>query len=266
MKKAASFLVEKTKSLRKDSYLLKSETAIRKNIASWDNSLTDTTGFYLDAYRFFRKLVPEEVRSHKRYFQQEKRGFGEEAFHSMWFLLYEKFHFENFLEIGVYRGQVMSLIAYMARLAGRDIAIYGISPFDKSGDRASHYIDIDYMQDVYKNFSHFSLPKPNLINAYSTEPEALTVIESKKWDCIYIDGSHDYEIVKQDWGNCSANVKEGGLIIFDDASLYIENYTAPFFAFKGHTGPSAVSDEVDSEQFKEILRIGHNRVFQKISS
>ena len=53
--------------------------------------------------------------------------------------------------------------------------------------------------------------------------------------------------------------------MLDDASLYA-NYKAPFFAFKGHPGPSKVAEEIkENPHFKEVLRVGHNRVFEKIA-
>jgi hypothetical protein len=207
-----------------------------------------------------------ELKQHKIFFSKEKRGFGEEAFHTMWFLLYKKFEFKNFLEIGVYRGQVMSLISLLAKIENKEIEIYGISPFNKSGDTVSSYLDIDYIEDIHKNFAEFNLTKPTLVNSYSTDEKALDLIKSKIWECIYIDGSHDYEIVLQDWKICSQNIKIDGIIIMDDSSLYT-NFQNLSFAFKGHPGPSKVSDEVAKESinFKEILRVGHNRVFQRVN-
>jgi hypothetical protein len=36
------------------------------------------------------------------------------------------------------------------------------------------------------------------------------VIKSIKWDLIFIDGNHDYEVVKEDFEICSKNIKKGG--------------------------------------------------------
>jgi len=35
---------------------------------------------------------------------ENRRGFGENAFHTMWYLLLEEFKPATFLEIGVFRG------------------------------------------------------------------------------------------------------------------------------------------------------------------
>lgn len=236
-----------------------------RDFNQWNRSLTHSHEFYLDTFRFFYFQLPQQLKKHKYYFNKKSRGFGEKAFHTMWYLLYKKYHFRNFLEIGIYRGQTISLIGLLGKLENAEISVYGISPFTKVGDHVSQYVEIDYLQDVVANFDHFQLRNPNLLKAYSTDQNALDLISSINWDCIYIDGSHDYEVAKQDWLNCSKQLKQGAIIVFDDASLYTD-YKAPFFAFNGHPGPSQVADEIKADiRFKEVLRVGHNRVFEKIA-
>lgn len=182
----------------------------------------------------------------------------------MWFILYNNYKFKNFIEIGVYRGQTISLISLIGKLSGSAIDVYGISPFNNAGDAVSIYIEqLDYLQDVHKNFKVFGLEAPLLTKAYSTDKEATDVLNSCIWDCIYIDGSHNYEIAKKDWEICSRQIKVGGIIVMDDSALYTD-FNPPFFAFKGHPGPSKVADEIDSNSFKEVLQVGHNRVFERI--
>lgn len=228
-------------------------------------SLADPTAFYIRAYQDFHRVIPAELRQHRRYFQEERRGFGEDAFHTMWWHLVRRFRPSNFLEIGVYRGQTISLVSLIARLESIDCAVQGISPFSSAGDSVSNYADgLDYLKDTLANFRHFRLPEPSLLKAYSTDAAAVALIRSRAWDCIYIDGNHDYEIVKKDWELCSAAVKPGGIIVMDDSGLSTR-YQPPRFANGGHPGPSRLAGEIDSALFREILQVGHNRVFQKIA-
>ena len=97
----------------------------------------------------------------------------------------------------------------------------------------------------------------------STDRAAIEMITSRQWDCIYIDGNHDYEVVKADWTVCAASVRPNGLIVLDDAGLDT-TFQPPIFATKGHPGPSRVALEIDRSQFQEILQVGHNRVFKKL--
>jgi SAM-dependent methyltransferase len=228
--------------------------------------LADPTEFYLRCFRFFHFQLSEDLKQHRAYFSKSGRGFGEDAFHVMWFLLFREFRPLNFLEIGVYRGQTLSLAALLQQKNGLQPAVAGISPFQSSGDSVSRYRkDIDYLQDTLTNFQYFKLPEPKLLKAYSTDEKAMEFILSQTWNCIYIDGNHDYGIVQQDWQNCSQALAEGGIIVLDDSGLTTE-YQPPIFSTKGHPGPSRMAQEIDRSKFREILQVGHNRVFQKIGS
>jgi Methyltransferase domain len=231
--------------------------------AEWPRSLSDPTAFYFDCFNCFHTTLPRHLVKHRQYFRRSGRGFGEDAFHVMWYLLYREFQFQHFLEIGVFRGQVLSLISLLQK--GSDGKVCGISPFLPVGDSVSRYSNrVDYFDDTLANFRAHNLPTPELLKAYSTDQSALEKIASRQWDCIYIDGNHDYEIVSADWAECAAAVKPGGLIVLDDAGL-TTSYTPPPFATRGIAGPSQIAQEIDRNSFKEILQVGHNRVFQKIS-
>jgi Methyltransferase domain len=232
----------------------------------WPQSLSDPTAFYVRCCHYFDRNLPEELRRHREYFSRNGRGFGEDAFHTLWFLLFREFHPKSFLEIGVFRGQSLSLAALLARELILDCFVQGVSPFSMAGDAVSKYRrDVDYYSDTLNNFSHFSLPAPALLKAYSTDPEAAKLITARTWDIIYIDGCHDYEVARQDWDVCARSLSPGGLIVLDDASLDTA-FRPPVFASAGHPGPSRLAKEISRPPFIEILRVGHNRVFQKISA
>jgi len=230
----------------------------------WEWGLEHRTEFYLRAHRYFHTALPRSLVEHRLYYRQDQRSFGEDAFHSLWYQLYINFQPRRVLEIGLYRGQTISLWTLLARHFHRNCSVHGISPLTPAGDSDTAYLKtVDYEQDIKSHFEHFQLPLPNLCRAYSTDPAAHALIASGDWDWIYIDGNHDYDIAKQDWTHCRMAVKPGGLIIFDDAALET-GYKNPSFAFPGHPGPSRLIREIDPAQFREIVAVGHNRVFQKI--
>ena len=218
---------------------------------------------YMHFHHSFWHKMPEWLRSHRSYFRSKQRGFGEDAFHSMWYFILSKYRPKNMLEIGVYRGQVISLWSLISDKISNPHNIHGISPFSNAGDQVSAYIDIDYLSDVQSNFKQLNLNLPTLHNGFSTDKSMLNIIKSTKWDLIYIDGSHDYKIVKQDFQICASSLSEKGLIVLDDSALYT-SYKPPIFGSPGHPGPSTVANEIDKKKFIEILSIGHNRVFQCI--
>jgi hypothetical protein len=233
--------------------------------AEWNDSLKNPTGFYEHCFHYFHTRLSKELREHRAYFEKNGRGFGEEAFHTMWFLLFREFRPESFLEIGVFRGQTLSLAALLARQFQMNCFVQGISPFSSAGDAVSRYQrGVDYYDDTLKNFAHFNLSPPSLLKAFSTDESARKLISSRVWSCIYIDGNHDYGTVRQDWELCAASISRGGIIVLDDSGLGTD-YSPPVFATAGHPGPSQLAKEIDRHSFREILQVGHNRVFEKLT-
>jgi Methyltransferase domain len=227
-------------------------------------SLKRPTDYYIRLHQAFHRELPDELRKHRDYFRLEKRGFGEDAFHAMWQLLLHRFRPRHFLEIGVYRGQVLSLVSLISKLENLGCEVTGVSPFSPAGDSVSEYlVNLDYMADTLHHFEHFGLPRPTLLKAYSTDPDAVQLISSSRWDMIYIDGNHDYEIVVRDWALCTEALETGGIVVLDDSGL-TSSYKPPVFATGGHPGPSRLASEIDLRKFEEILQVGHNRVFTKL--
>jgi acyl carrier protein phosphodiesterase len=231
--------------------------------STWPKSLEDPTSFYRDCFRYFHQHFPEELKEHRAYFGSNMRGFGEDALHVMWHLLFKEFKPQTFLEIGVFRGQVVSLATMLARMNKIPCRVVGISPFTGAGDQSSKYKKMDYVTDMLANFDHFSLPHPEYLKAYSTDENAVALIRSTAWDMIYIDGNHDYDVVCKDWQACSESVKPGGIIVLDDSGS-TTSYKPTRFSTAGIQGPSRLAAEIDRKQFAEILQVAHNRVFQKI--
>lgn len=245
----------------RDEILNQDEIAIDPD--DFSASLRSPTDYYLRAFQDFHRLIPTELRDHRGYFRSERRGFGEDAFHTMWWRLIRRFRPTSFLEIGVYRGQTLSLVSMLTKMEGLACDVTGVSPFSSAGDSVSRYdVGLDYRVDTLNNFSHFGLPEPELCEAFSTDEKATNLIESRRWDMIYIDGNHDLEVVKADWEVCSRSLSEGGIIVMDDSGLS-SSYRPPAFATGGHPGPSEFVCGIDAEKFEEILQVGHNRVFQK---
>src|SRR6266511_1828181 len=214
---------------------------------------------YLYCVYFFDNFLPRPVRQHRRYFAANRRGFGEDAFHAMWFLLFQQFQPARALEIGVYRGQTITLWKLLSRHLGFECSIGCVSPLTPAGDLVSKYEPhLDYYNDVVVNHQRFHLPLPSFCRHLSTSPEAKTFVHKQCWDVIYIDGSHDYEVAKQDWGVCSQAVASKGLIVLDDSALQTE-FRPPCFSTAGHPGPTRVAREIDPSQFREIFSAGHNR-------
>jgi hypothetical protein len=220
-----------------------------------------------ETYRYFQKSFrvwsPNWIREHRDYFATQGRGFGEDAFHAAWLALICEFKPKKMLEIGVYRGQTLSLWALAGKKLGLSQEILGVSPLDSSGDEVSLYQSLDYMSDIRLNFHHFGLPNPKLLKAFSTDAEALNVIEDGNWDLIYIDGSHEYSVVSSDLNAAAKGLVSGGILVLDDSSLFTDFKLSTSEAFRGHPGPSKVFQEIDSYRFEFLFGVGHNNVLRK---
>ena len=233
-------------------------------------SFTETVEYYKNRndiymyfYHYFNYKLPKEIKQHRKYILKNKKGFGEDAFHAMWYKLMIEFKPSNLLEIGVYRGQVVSNWTLIAKLLNQKVDISGISPFSSFGDSVSEYLkNLDYYQDIQETFEELNLEKPTFIKGFSSDDNAVEYIKSKKWDMIYIDGGHDYEDVLFDYKLCLENLADGGIIVLDDASLYTD-YKPVSFAFKGHPGPSLVAREYADKEMDFIGAVGHNSVYRK---
>ena len=213
-------------------------------------------------HHYFHQRAPAFIREHRRFFREGGRGFGEDALHAMWWLILLQYRPRRLLEIGVYRGQVISLWARIAKFLNDEAEVHGISPFSPVGDSVSVYrSDLDYEADVRRTFRRFGLPDPVLVRALSTDPVAVEHIQQRSWDVAYIDGSHEYETVLADYTLCRKHLAPGGLLILDDAAV-ASRFRPPAFSFAGHEGPSRVASEVASKEMRLLGFVGHNAIFE----
>jgi hypothetical protein len=226
------------------------------------DSLLDKTSLY---EKELTTRIPRSIKLHREYFSKNDRGFGEPIFHLMWFEIFCKYKPLKILEIGVYRGQTLSLFCLLAKGISPDLKfeVHGISPFDSTGDSVSLYSDMDYLKDCKNNLDFFKCSNYYLHKFLSLDPAAIDLIAGIEWDLIYIDGSHEYEVVKKDFENALEALKDGGIIVLDDSSLYYSHSENPE-RFWGWPGPSRVASTIASVEMKHIGIIGHNNIFQKL--
>ncbi len=235
-----------------------------KNLSSLFVNKTDRNRIYNKMDKFFYYHLPFPLIKHRIFFSTESRGFGEDAFHSMWYLFFLEFKPRLCLEIGVYRGQMITLWSLISKLLNFESKISALAPFGPASDKDSKYLEnIDYLSDTKKNHDFFKLKQPEYCIEYSTSAKAKHFIESKKWDLIFIDGNHDYEVVKSDFELSMNNLSKNGFIIMDDSSLYFDFKQKKYGGFTGHPGPSRVAKEIGMQKMKFFGAVGHNNIFRK---
>lgn len=200
-------------------------------------------------------------------------GFGHLAFSWNWKLLVDNVPNNfKFLEIGVYKGRILSIIGLLANEINKECNIYGITPLSTSGDKYSVYKESNFLQDIQNNYLKYNEKIDNLhiIHGFSQDEQIINIAkENGEYDIIYIDGCHDYDVVVSDIQNYSKMIKINGYLIIDDSSIYIPNAFCPnAFCPDGYLGHYDVSIAADkymntNEDFIYLYSVGHNRVWKR---
>jgi predicted O-methyltransferase YrrM len=227
-----------------------------------------------------------DLAAHRRYVEEHKLGFGDPAFHALWLRLLtaasRKFGAVRALEIGVYKGQSISLWALIARLHGLDLAISAVSPlrgqplprspvlkwlryrldhrFRERIDNGNFYAEEDYETIIRSLFAHFGLDFARVVlhRGFSTDPAVLSELAAESFHVVYVDGDHTYRGALHDFSVFGPKVVPGGWLVVDDAGCDL-----PGTAFwKGHPAVSRAVKELPSMGFTNILNVGHIRIFE----
>lgn len=208
------------------------------------------------------------LKEHRDFVEQGNYGYGERQFHAMWDALVDDMpsNFE-FLEIGVFQGQVLSLVSLCAKERGKQAVCSGITPLDPTGDHSGTHPNVDYLARIGQIHSRFSLPPVRIWHGMSYDPRVQKLAKERSYDLMLVDGCHDYEVVVDDIQVYGPLVKPGGYLVLDDASndLQIPDYMIP----KNWKGVPAVTWAVNDVLMKDpkwqhVLAVGHNRVFRRL--
>lgn len=219
-------------------------------------------------YRAFEQQVNAipELRAHRDFVDREDWGYGDRAFYYQWKLLVDAMPSRfRFLEIGVYKGQILSLIELLRRRAGKQAEIVGVTPLSEAGDKYSKHDKADYLAAIHRIYAEFGLDTASttLIKGLSQTPEVLALCaERAPFDIIYVDGCHDVEVVTLDLMLYPTMLKPGGYLVIDDASFFVD---LPAGLCPGLPEVSLVAREIiePDPQFEHCFACGHNRVWRK---
>jgi hypothetical protein len=228
---------------------------------------------------------------HRKHIEEHKLGFGDPAFHYLWrILLLEatvRFAKPRCLEIGVFKGQIISLWALLGRELSLPLELHAVTPlsghpappetlwrklryrfsrsYREEVDNGNFYPTDDYEKCIRRLFVAFQLSWSDvrLWHGYSTDPKILAEMPGNEaFHLIYVDGDHTYEGATADIVNFAPRVAKGGWIVMDDAGCDL-----PGSGFwKGHPSVSQACHLLPTLGFRNILNIGHNRVFERITA
>lgn len=227
------------------------------------------------------------LKAHRDWVEQNEWGFGDRAFHYMWYLLLTEDILTrtdpSILEIGVYKGQVISLWSLIAIREERPASIYAITPlsgkrqfpryihqlamvlskqYRKDALSGNLYSKTDYFQCIERIYTEFDLEISliTLLHGYSGDEHVKKAVSDIMFDLVYIDGGHRYEEASHDIKYFGRKVKVGGYLVIDDASFFLPGTVF----WKGHETVSRAAEEIEADRFANVLNVGHNRVYVRI--
>lgn len=229
----------------------------------------------------------ELLAKHRRFIEKNKLGFGDAAFQSMWARILEaavqRHGKVRALEIGVFKGQIISLWALLAKTYNWPIEIVGISPLEgsplektsvlrqikmilsrKYRERAKNgdfYENEPYESIIRQLFDKMSLNYSSIqiLKGFSNDQKILKEVENRQFEIIYVDGDHTYQGALHDFKVFGKKVVKGGWLVADDAGC---NLPGTKF-WKGHEAVSRAVEALPDLGFQNVLNVGHNRVYEK---
>ncbi len=224
---------------------------------------------------------------HRAHVEEKKLGFGDPAFHALWDCLLgeaaRRFPRVRALEIGVFKGQIISLWSLLARERELPIEVHALTPlagnpapptslwhrlryrldrgYRENFRTGNHYPAEDYESVVRQHYAWHDLnfDHVRLHRGYSTDPALLDALAGQDYEIIYVDGDHREAGARHDFRVFGAKVRPGGWLVADDAG-----YDLPGSGFwRGYPEVTAALAELTPLGFVNVLNVGHNRVFQR---
>jgi len=232
--------------------------------ANWVDSET----YAADIVNRFTDYVNNDLtlRIH-RDFTEQGYGMGIRAFHWLWKLLVDEMPDEfKFLEIGVYKGQVLSLVRLLADRMRKGADVIGVtllSSFSGVTGRFPPHEDRDYEKDIADLHKHCGQAFPILIVGDSTSREIRDHVRKlAPLDLLYVDGCHEYNYVLSDLYFYRFFLRQGGYLVVDDAACDLKQ---PWGFFQGIEDVCRACRTVilTDPQWQHVITVGHNRVWRK---
>lgn len=203
----------------------------------------------------------EKLKEHRDFVENHVYGFGERSFQWLHKLIVDKMPKEfSFIEVGVFKGQILSLYGILAERTERKCVRYGVTPLNTAGG----VWESDYAKDIEFIHDKFNISKDyTILKGYSSDEKIVKQAKTNApYDVVYIDGSHTYEDALFDLSTYGEMIKEGGFLIIDDCN---NNLKMPFGYFQGiQTVTDAKLEWIkNNDKFKFIFSVVHISVFRK---
>ena len=219
----------------------------------------------------FRQLTNqnEDLKKHRDFIEDQYKngilyGHGDRSLQYFWKLIIDEMPENfNFLEIGVYKGQILSLIELLSKKINKKSKIFGVTPLYDAD--FAQYNRLPYIKTLYSTFN-LSMDNTTIFDGLSQDQKIINSVEKEEpFDLVYIDGDHSYNSTALDIQNFGKMLKVGGYIVVDDCSSF---KNMPADLFKGILEVSmAVKDNLENNtDYQELLTCMHVRIWKKINN
>lgn len=211
-----------------------------------------------------------QLKEHRDHIEKHAYGFGERAFHWLWKLVIDEMPTSfNMLEIGVYKGQVLSLVRLLTNRTNRVASIVGVTPLSTFAGRTGKFTDFpdcDYRAMINNLHDEFNLEYPTIIVGDSTSLEVHTKVslDMPPFDIVYIDGCHEYAYVANDLIFYIQCLKVGGYLVVDDSACHLKQAMGYFQGIQDVSEAVRTIIEPDADCV-HLFACMHNRVWRKVA-
>jgi hypothetical protein len=235
------------------------------NLKEYSQDWVDTPEFHSLINDTFIGFVNDnpKLKAHRDFVEDNVFGFGERSFHWLHKLLVDEMPNEfKFLEIGVFRSQVLSLYKLLSDMSGKKVKRYGVSPMDSSD---GHW-DSDYFADAVTIHQQFNLKKDYTIyHGSSTDKSIIEKAQSTApYDILYIDGGHTFDIVQSDLASYPQMVKQGGYLLIDDSCNDMKMEWGFFQGIDSVTRAVLEWEKTEvGKEFEFVFNVVHNRLYRR---
>jgi hypothetical protein len=204
------------------------------------------------------------LKAHRDWVEKNQFGFGDRAFHHVWMMLVEQMPSDfAFLEIGVFKGQVLSLVAVLAQALEKNAFCMGVTTLQNTPDERCKYPAGNYELWIRQIHEQFKVAMPFLFVGKSTDEKVVGQVKLHRYNMVYVDGGHDYKDVVADIQNYAPCVKVGGFLVMDDCSINRWNIGSCWPGLEDVS--RAVKDHLDNDdRFKFLFACGHLNVFWRV--
>lgn len=243
-----------------------------KTLLDWELEYKNEKDYHKALVQTFTALANTrpELKAHRDFVEKNGYGFGDRSFHWMWRLIVDQMPSDfNFIEVGVFKGQVVSLLRLLTMMASKTSMITGVTPLSSTTGVTGKFPkgpEADYMKCIKDLHAHFNLPfsEDQIIVGDSTSKEAQSQAAARgPFDVVYIDGCHEYDFVVKDLLFYGGIVKRGGYLVVDDSSNFLNMYWGSFPGIEDVS--RAVRDTIEGKpEWKHVMAVMHNRIFRRV--